>query len=330
MLCRIGIEQEQGAFSKGEEQMLKHVNNIESRSIDGVSHLWFTPVNQYYTRDTYTDIQPKLSEKLPLRLDFVNDEHCYAKYYRRREASDVFAVELILKGSMHFVQNEKKYRAMAGSVVLIHYDQDNEFATGPEGHCHRLACIFSGHGLNNLLHITRLIEHDVINLNNPEIVENTMRECFKELKEKAPGFGRRGSVLGYKLLLELEENIQENENPVLLMRAINFMELHLSRRLSLKAISKALNSSPSSLNRVFQRRLSMSPINYFIDLKMTAAKSLLINTDMQIQEIAQSTGYSNALYFSSEFNKRIGVSPREFRKLKAGQYTPRKHTASLK
>jgi AraC-like DNA-binding protein len=294
--------------------MLKHVKNVKSHLTDGVSQIWFTPVNQYYHRTIYKDIQPKLTKTLPLRLDFVNDEHCFEKYYRRREASEVFAIELVLKGSMYFVQNEKKYRIMAGSIFLVHHDHDNEFTTGPEGHCHRLACIFSGLELNALLHTTKLIEHDVIKLNNLQAVENTMRECFNELKDKKIGFRRRASILGYKLLLELEENLEQINTPDLLLRAVDLMEHHLSQQLSLKKLAQALNSAPTSLNRVFQQHFNISPINYFIGLKMEAAKSLLSNTNMQIQEVAQNTGYSSALYFSSEFKKRIGMSPREFRK----------------
>lgn len=294
--------------------MLKHIKNIKSSSIDGVSQIWHTPMNQYYVREIYHDIQPELVKTLPLRLDFVNEEHCFEKYYRRREASEVFAIELILKGSMHFVQNGKKYRAMAGSVVLIHHGQNNEFATGSEGHCHRLACCFSGHDLNGLLHTTRLIKYDVIKLNNLETVENTMRECFNELKDKKTGFRRRASILGYKLLLELEENLEQINTPDLLLRAVDLMEHHLSQQLTLKKLAEVLHSAPTSLNRVFQQHFKISPINYFIGLKIEAAKSLLTNTNMQIQEIAQNTGYSNALYFSSEFKKRTGISPRNFRK----------------
>jgi AraC-like DNA-binding protein len=294
--------------------MLKHIKNIKSHSKDGVSNIWFTPINQYYTRTLYSDIQPELTKTFPLHLDFVNNEHCFEKYYRRRETSGVFSIELVLKGSMHFVQNEKKHRVMAGSVFLIHYDHDSEFATGPEGHCHRLACSFGGHELNGLLHTTRLIEHDVIKLNNWKIVKETMYECFEEFKKKKTGFRRRTSILCYKLLLELEENLEQINTPDLLLRAVDLMEHHISQQLSLKKIAQALHSAPTSLNRVFQQHFNISPINYFINLKMEAAKSLLTNTNMQIQEVAQNTGYSNSLYFSSEFKKRIGMSPREFRK----------------
>ena len=294
--------------------MLKHIKNIESHSCDGISHLWFTPIDQYYTREDYGDIQVGLSDTLPLHLLWVNDEHCFDKYYRRRKASEVFAVELILKGSMYFIQNKKKYRAKPGSVVLIHRDQDNEFATGPEKYCHRLACVWDGQELNSLLHVTKLIEHDVIKLNNQPTIERTMRECFDELKAKKTGFRRRASILGYRLLLELEENLEHKQIPGLLLQAINLMNGHLSQPLSLKKMAEILKITPISLNRMFQRHFNCSPVNYFINLKLEAAKSFLRNTNMQIQEIAENIGYSSAVYFTAEFKKRTGISPREFRK----------------
>ncbi len=297
---------------QGSRKMLKKIN---SYSADGISKTWRTPVNQYYVRTLYDDLQPELSKTFPLRLKFVNDEHCFKKYYRHREASETFSIELILEGSMNFVQNEKKYRAMPGSVVLIHSGQNNEFTTGPEGHCHRLACSFGGPELNGLLHTTRLIEYDVIKLNNLETIENTMRECFNELKQKKTGFRRRASVLGYRLLLELEENLDYiNTASSLLFRAVELMELHVSQQLNVNDFTEALKTTPATLNRVFRQHFNISTINYFIDLKMKTAKSLLLNTNMQIQEIAQNTGYSNPLYFSAEFKKRVGISPREFRK----------------
>jgi YesN/AraC family two-component response regulator len=294
--------------------MLKHVKNINSYSFDGVSKIWFSPYNQYYHRTIYKDIQPELASTLPLHLDFVNDEHCFEKYYRRRKAAELFSIELVLEGSMIFVQDGKKYHVKEKSLFLIHYDHDCEFTTGPEKHCHRLACSIGGHELNSLLNTTKLIEHDVIKLGNFTKVKDIILKCKDELKEKKTGFRRRGSVLSYELLLALEENLQQINTPRLLTKAVDLMEHHLSQPLTLKKMATALNSAPTSLNRLFKNHFGTSPIDYFINLKMKAAKSMLINTNLQIQEIAFRTGYSNALYFSSEFKKRTGLSPREFRK----------------
>jgi AraC-like DNA-binding protein len=294
--------------------MLKHEKNIKSSAPDGLSRIWHTPANQYYLREIHADIQLELMKKLPLYVILVNDEHCFEKYYRHRDASGVFSVELVLEGSMHYVQNDKEYQVAAGNVFLVHYDHNNEYTTGPEGHCHRRACLLGGHGLRSALATTRLIEYDVIKLNNFEDVKKTMQECFDELKKKKAGFRRRASILAYKLLLQLEENIPGNNTPDLLMSAVDLMEHHLSQQLSLKKIADGLNTTPISLSRIFQKHLKTSPINYFLSLKIEAAKSMLLNTNLQIQEIAQNTGYSNALYFSTEFKKRTGMSPREFRK----------------
>lgn len=293
--------------------MLKHVNNLKTRSEDGLSLIWYTPFKQYYTRDLYHDMQPELAKTLPIWLNFVNEEHCFNKYYRHREASEVFAIDLVLKGSMWFIQNGKKYHVTAGSIFLIHQDRDNEYTTGPEGHCHRLVCSLSGDELNGLLCATRLIEHDVIKLNNLNIVKKTMQTCFKELMHKKPGFRRRASILCYKLLVELEENIQQTHTPDLLVRAIDLMNHCLSQHLSVNEIISSLNTSPNTLNTMFQRHLKTSPIKYFIGLKMKIAKSLLANTNKQIQEVAQATGYSDSLYFSAEFKKRTGLSPKKYR-----------------
>ena len=300
--------------------MLKHVKNIKTHSMDGVSKIWFSPHHQYYHRNIYKDIQPELTANLPLRLDFINDEYCFEKYYRRRQASELFSIELILEGSMYFVQNGKKYHVKEKSVFFVHQDHDNEFTTGPEKHCHRLACSISGHELSSLLHTTKLIEHDVIELQNFETVKDIILQCRDELKEKKAGFRRRASVLSYRLLLALEENLQQISTPELLTKAVDLMEHHLSQPLNLKELAAALNSSPTSINRVFKEHFDTSPINYFIGLKMKTAQSMLTNTNLTVKEIAFRTGYTNALYFSAEFKKRNGVSPREFRKTVATRH----------
>ena len=282
-------------------------------SDDGITQIWRNPLKQYNIRDMHEDFQSDLEFNLPIRVEFIHEEHCYEKYYRRREKSEVFSIEFVLEGSMFFSQEGHEYRVQPGEVFLVHLDRDNEFATGPEKHCHRLACSIKGRNLNGMLQTTGIYEKDVIRLNDVKTFEKLMRECLSIMKNRRPGFRKQASALAYQLLLELESSITRENRPELLVRAIEIMENHLSQRLSLAGLADMLSSSPSSLNRVFQSAFQQSPIDYFIQLKMDAAKSMLTNTRMQIQEIAGRVGYDNSLYFSTEFKKRIGLSPRQFR-----------------
>ena len=287
---------------------------IKTSSDGGITQIWRNPLKQYNIRDMYEDLQSDIEANLPIRVEFVHEEHCFEKYYRRREKSEVFSIEFVLDGSMFFAQDGREYRVMPGEVFLVQLDRDNEFTTGPEKHCHRLACSIKGHNLNGILQTTGIYEKDVICLNDAKTFEKLMRECLNSMKNRRPGFRKRASALAYQLLLELENSIMRENRPELLVRAIEVMENHLSQRLSLTGLADLLNSSRSSLNRVFQASFEQSPIDYFIQLKMDAAKSMLTNTHMQVQEIANRVGYDNALYFSTEFKKRFGMSPRLFRK----------------
>jgi len=292
----------------------KHAKNVSVTSLDGISKLWRTPLNQYYTREMYTDTEPELAQTLPLWLDFAHEEHCYKNYYRKREFSELFSIELVLEGSMYFKQRDHEYRVMPGEVFLVLPDLNMEFATGPENHCHRLACSFSGHALGCLLDSTGLIEQDIVTPRNFSAVETLMRKCISELRDKQPGFRQRASVAGYEIMLELGDSIERSGKSVLLTKAVGLLEHHLSQKISLQKLAAALGSNPTSLHRAFHEKFGMSPINYFIRLKIEAAKSLLLNTSLPIQAVAERTGYSNQLYFSAEFSKRVGLSPREFRK----------------
>jgi len=49
---------------------------------------------------------------------------------------------------------------------------------------------------------------------------------------------------------------------------------------------------------------------------MAHACRFLLKNDCSIKEVAQMTGFEDQLYFSKVFRRNIGMSPREFRKLR--------------
>ena len=49
---------------------------------------------------------------------------------------------------------------------------------------------------------------------------------------------------------------------------------------------------------------------------MERAKSLLMNKDLSITEIANILSYKDINYFSGLFKKQVGMSPQKYRKMK--------------
>ncbi|PHV69260.1 hypothetical protein CS063_16760 [Sporanaerobium hydrogeniformans] len=70
----------------------------------------------------------------------------------------------------------------------------------------------------------------------------------------------------------------------------------------------------SYLSRIFKQVTGISFIDYVTLVKLDRGKLLLLNSTLQIQEIAEELGYNNAQYFSTVFEKYVGLSPTRFRK----------------
>ena len=62
----------------------------------------------------------------------------------------------------------------------------------------------------------------------------------------------------------------------------------------------------------FKEHTGLSPINYLMKLRIEKAAALLLFSNMNISEIALAVGFEDSNYFSRQFNKYTGRSPRSF------------------
>lgn len=99
-----------------------------------------------------------------------------------------------------------------------------------------------------------------------------------------------------------------------LTRAIRYMYRHLGENLTLEDLCRETGLSKSYLNAIFQSDAHRAPLQFFLHLKMIEACKLLQSTDLPIYQVAQRLGYGDPYYFSRQFRKAVGVSPRTYRK----------------
>lgn len=94
---------------------------------------------------------------------------------------------------------------------------------------------------------------------------------------------------------------------------IHFFEENLERHLTLKDISESVNLSASRLSALFRQKIGYSPLSYFILLKVKKACELLDTTDMKINQVGSKLGFEDPYYFSRQFSKVMGMSPKSYR-----------------
>ena len=94
------------------------------------------------------------------------------------------------------------------------------------------------------------------------------------------------------------------------------LESDFGTRITLAQLAEKLNSKEERINKVFKEKLGVTPMQYRIEKKMELAKHLLVTTSQTIKEISFQLGYCDQFYFSSEFRRITGFSPKTTRQQK--------------
>jgi AraC-like DNA-binding protein len=98
------------------------------------------------------------------------------------------------------------------------------------------------------------------------------------------------------------------EQALKIMSDPNYMHL------TIKEISKQVGYTPEHLTRLFQKENVGSPSQIFLDLKMSHARLLLIQTELTVEEIAKTIGIDSLPHFYRIFKKSFNKTPSAIRK----------------
>lgn len=88
-----------------------------------------------------------------------------------------------------------------------------------------------------------------------------------------------------------------------------YVEKHLSERITLARIAEHVHYSRSYVTEQFQKSTGMSVAAYIFERRMECAKELLVEGRMTISQISERLGFSTVQYFSKCFKDAVGVSP---------------------
>ncbi len=101
------------------------------------------------------------------------------------------------------------------------------------------------------------------------------------------------------------------ENPV--SESIAYMKSNIDKLLSVENLAAKMNCSSSHFTSIFKKATGVSPIEYFIKLKIHYACQLLSQTNLRISEVSNKLGYDDSFYFSRLFKKMTEKSPKDYR-----------------
>jgi AraC family transcriptional regulator, glycine betaine-responsive activator len=99
-----------------------------------------------------------------------------------------------------------------------------------------------------------------------------------------------------------------------LAQAIRLMEAHVDRPLTVAAIARRTGVTARTLEKTFARAIGETPGAYYLRLRLSTARRLVLDTAEPMADIAARTGFSSGSAFSRAFSQAFGQPPARMRR----------------
>ena len=172
--------------------------------------------------------------------------------------------------------------------------------------------------------ITRQTLGGRLHLNGKEMAQigELVDRLELELKSREPGFGFMATATFMQIIGQLSRWYGSSPSPdgralLRIGEALSHLERNIHREVNLEELAGIAQMSQRSFLRVFLSATGTSPLAWVIGQRINRACKLLRTTDRRVTEIAFDVGFNDSNYFTRQFRKVTGVSPRKYR-LKQG------------
>ncbi len=102
-------------------------------------------------------------------------------------------------------------------------------------------------------------------------------------------------------------------NDALVDAARDVIKMNFAQELSLEHLATQLSVTARTLSRRFVSSTGMTPIAYLNKHRLNFARQLLQSTNLQIQQIAEQSGFASSTVFSRNFKKAFAQTPGQYR-----------------
>jgi two-component system response regulator YesN len=149
------------------------------------------------------------------------------------------------------------------------------------------------------MHSIRLFIRYAVGLNLPEAM--TVLEMIQELR-------RHGENV-------LCGNCAKDPASIdLVKQVILYLEKHYMDDIGIGQIACMLNVSANYLSALFHKKTGVMFVKYLTRIRMLKAKELLMNSNLQVRQVAEQVGYYSTRHFTKLFTQTFGTYPSDCRK----------------
>lgn len=265
---------------------------------------------KYPEREFATAIMPE--DSIPFKNAAIGITYPTKDYVIKRELSEVTVFEYVLGGEGELFINGEWKKVKAGEVYILKEGEPHHYRTSARNPWKKIWINYESSYMAKML-ASYKIESGVYSAEGVRARFEALLECS------------RNAIVSQRLCFIIADSLHAIINEIALERVNEkndgrmikeSVEECVYKKLSLDALSERLNMSKSNIIRVFKKEYGVTPYEYLLSRKISAAKLLLENTSMTVKQIADRICINDEHYFSSLFLARVGMRPRDYRNKK--------------
>lgn len=259
----------------------------------------------------------KRGEKYP------TDEHLLRYYFSPSKGRVLQEYQLVYisEGSGFFeTQSVERTIIKAGTMFLLFPNEWHTYCPDPQIGWKQYWIGFKGVNIDARVQNGFLRkECPIFNVGINEEIVRLYRQAIEAAEHEKAYFqqmlaGITNHLLGLMYSLDRNNCLEKDKHLVeQINRARVLMYENIEGSLSIQDIVNQLGMGYSSFRKLFKEYTGLSPAAYFQDIKLQHAKELLQTTQLSVKEIAYTLNFESPDYFSTQFKKKTGKRPRDYR-----------------
>lgn len=268
-------------------------------------------------KDFKYSFKSSVRENLGLTVYNSGIQQCPPMYSWGPAVRDHFLIHYVMSGEGTFRVDTRTYNLRAGQLFIIYPSQAVSYSADEYDPWEYAWVGFNGIEAERLLQMTDFSrENPVISYNDSTRLRNHLLDIYNSSgsadfnESKMTGH----LYLFLSTLISISESSKRSsyQNPAYIEKALKFIQYNYSNNISVEDIAANVGLSRSHLHRIFVQNLSVSPNEFLIKFRINKACSLLKNSGLSINSIANSVGFNDPLYFSRVFKKVKGTPPSQY------------------
>lgn len=145
-------------------------------------------------------------------------------------------------------------------------------------------------------------------------IRAVLADMMREASEQPPHYDEMLAVKLRELILELHRLEPSETIPKDFQYVINYISQNYGEKIQMQTLAEQFHLSYDYFQHRFKKMTGLSPQQFLIEKRLSAAAELLTEGRLNCTEIAQRCGFSNSAQLSMLFRRRFGVAPLVYRR----------------